>query len=42
MREYLNDVKRRYMMKEFNGYFESIVDIPLLRQVRDRKLRLWL
>ena len=30
-REYLSDTETRRMMKELNGYFESKVEIPLIR-----------
>ena len=30
-REYLNDAETRRLMRELNGYFESMVDIPLIR-----------
>lgn len=37
-REYLNDTEARRMMKELNGYFESKVDIPLLRHGKRQKI----
>jgi len=30
-REYLNDAETRRMMRELNDYFESKVDVPLMR-----------
>jgi len=38
IREYLNDAETRSMMKELNGYFESKVDIPLIRHGNRQKI----
>ena len=37
-RNYLNDAETRSMMKELNGYFESKVDIPLIRHGNRKKI----
>ena len=37
-REYLNDAETRRMMKELQEYFESKVDIPLIRQGRRQRI----
>ena len=36
--EYLNDAETRRMMKELNGYFESKVDIPLIRHGKRQRV----
>ena len=37
-REYLNDAETRRMMKELNRYFESKVDIPLIRHGKRQRI----
>jgi len=37
-REYLNDVETRRMRRELNGYFESKVDIPLIRYGKSQRI----
>jgi len=37
-REYLNDAKTKRMMKELERYFESKVEIPLMRQGKKQRL----
>jgi len=37
-REYLNDEKTRRMMKELEGYFESKMEIPLIRHGKKQRL----
>jgi len=37
-REYLNDAKTKHMMKEFERYFESKVEIPLIRQGKRQRI----
>ena len=37
-REYLNDAETRRMMRELNGYFESKVDIPLIRHGKRQRI----
>ena len=37
-REYLNDAETRRMMKELNEYFESKVDIPLIRHGKRQRI----
>ena len=38
IREYLNDAETRRMMRELNGYFESKVDIPLIRHGKRQRI----
>jgi len=38
-REYLNDAETRRMMRELERYFESKVDIPLIRHVKRKEDR---
>jgi len=38
MREYLNAAETRRMMKELDGYFESKIDIPLLRHGKRQRI----
>jgi len=37
-REYLNDAETRRMMKELQEYFESKVDIPLIRHGKRQRI----
>ena len=37
-REYLNDAETKRMMKELAGFFESKVEIPLIRHGKRQKL----
>jgi CRISPR-associated protein Cas1 len=37
-REYLNDAETRRMMKELQGFFESKVEIPLLRHGKRQRI----
>jgi CRISPR/Cas system-associated endonuclease Cas1 len=37
-REYLRDVETKRMMKELEGFFESKVDVPLMRHGKKQKL----
>ena len=37
-REYLNDANTRRMMKELNRYFESKVDVPLIRHGKRQRI----
>ena len=37
-REYLNDTETRRMMKELSGYFESKVEIPLIRHGKKQRI----
>ena len=37
-REYLNDAETRRMMKELERYFESKIEIPLIRHGQSQKL----
>jgi len=37
-REYLNDAETRRMMKELQDYFESKVEIPLIRHGKRQRI----
>ena len=37
-REYLNDAETKRMMKELQDYFESKVDIPLIRHGKRQRI----
>ena len=37
-REYLNDAETRRMMKQLQGYFESMVDVPLIRAGKNQRI----
>jgi CRISPR/Cas system-associated endonuclease Cas1 len=37
-REYLNDAETRLMMKKLNEYFESKIDIPLIRHGKRQRI----
>jgi len=38
IREYLNDAETRRMMRELQDYFESKVDIPLIRHGKRQRI----
>ena len=37
-REYLNDVKTREMMRELNEYFDSKIEVPLIRYGKRQRI----
>ena len=39
-REYLNDQKTNEMMRELNDYFDTKIEIPLIRYESDKELKL--
>jgi len=39
-REYLNDAETRRMMRELNRFFESKVDIPLIRHGKRQRIEI--
>ena len=37
-REYLNDVKTKDMMRELNGYFDTKIEVPLIRYGKRQRI----